>query len=88
MEVNADPDLLGYKHCLKYLTSVFGRTKKGIQVQNNFLSKNFSVNYPFKLFFMLHGQFYVCVCARSGSRCIHTGRRHQRLMEGVSEAWC
>ncbi len=29
-----------------------------------------------------------CVCARSGSRCIHTGRRRQRLMEGVSEAWC
>ncbi len=30
----------------------------------------------------------VCVCARSGSRCIHTGRRLQRLTEGVSEAWC
>ncbi len=29
-----------------------------------------------------------CVCARSGSRCIHTGRLHQRLTEGVSEAWC
>ncbi len=29
-----------------------------------------------------------CVCARYGSRCIHTGRRHQRLTEGVSEAWC
>ncbi len=29
-----------------------------------------------------------CVCARSGSRCIHTGRRRQRLTEGVSEAWC
>ncbi len=29
-----------------------------------------------------------CVCARSGSCCIHTGRRHQRLTEGVSEAWC
>ncbi len=29
-----------------------------------------------------------CVCACSGSRCIHTGRRRQRLMEGVSEAWC
>ncbi len=28
-----------------------------------------------------------CVCARSGSRCIHTGRRCQRLTEGVSEAW-
>ncbi len=28
-----------------------------------------------------------CVCARSGSRCIHTGRRRQRLTEGVSEAW-
>ncbi len=28
------------------------------------------------------------VCARSGSRCIHTGRRRQRLTEGVSEAWC
>ncbi len=29
----------------------------------------------------------VCdVCARSGSRCIHTGRRRQRLTEGVSEA--
>ncbi len=27
-----------------------------------------------------------CVCARSGSRCIHTGRRRQRLTEGVSEA--
>ncbi len=31
----------------------------------------------------------VCdVCVRSGSRCIHTGRRHQSLTEGVSEAWC
>ncbi len=30
----------------------------------------------------------VCVCAHSGSRCIHTGRRRQRLTEGVSEAWC
>ncbi len=29
-----------------------------------------------------------CVCARSGSRCIHTGCRRQRLTEGVSEAWC
>ncbi len=29
-----------------------------------------------------------CVCARSGSRCIHTGRRCQRLTEGMSEAWC
>ncbi len=29
-----------------------------------------------------------CVRARSGSRCIHTGRRRQRLTEGVSEAWC
>ncbi len=29
----------------------------------------------------------VCV-RRSGSRCIHTGRRRQRLTEGVSEAWC
>ncbi len=28
------------------------------------------------------------VCARSGSRCIHTGRRRQRLTEGMSEAWC
>ncbi len=28
------------------------------------------------------------VCARSGSCCIHTGRRRQRLTEGVSEAWC
>ncbi len=30
------------------------------------------------------------VRARSGSLCIHTGRRHrrQRLTEGVSEAWC
>ncbi len=28
------------------------------------------------------------VRARSGSRCIHTGRRRQRLTEGVSEAWC
>ncbi len=26
------------------------------------------------------------VCARSGSRCIHTGHRRQRLTEGVSEA--
>ncbi len=30
----------------------------------------------------------VCVRARSGSRCIHTGRWRQRLTEGVSEAWC
>ncbi len=30
----------------------------------------------------------VCVCARSGSRCIHMGRQRQRLTEGVSEAWC
>ncbi len=32
----------------------------------------------------------VCdVCVRAlGSRCIHTGRRRQRLTEGVSEAWC
>ncbi len=29
-----------------------------------------------------------CVCARSCSRCIHTGRRRQCLTEGVSEAWC
>ncbi len=29
-----------------------------------------------------------CVCARSGSCCIHTGRLRQRLTEGVSEAWC
>ncbi len=29
-----------------------------------------------------------CVCARSGSRCIHTGCRRQCLTEGVSEAWC
>ncbi len=29
-----------------------------------------------------------CVRARSGSRCIHTGHRRQRLTEGVSEAWC
>ncbi len=29
-----------------------------------------------------------CVCVRSGSRCIHTGRRRQCLTEGVSEAWC
>ncbi len=28
------------------------------------------------------------VRARSGSRCIHTGRRRQCLMEGMSEAWC
>ncbi len=28
------------------------------------------------------------VCARSGSCCIQTGRRRQRLTEGVSEAWC
>ncbi len=28
------------------------------------------------------------VCARSGSRCIHTGRGRQRLTGGVSEAWC
>ncbi len=30
---------------------------------------------------------WVRVCARSGSRCIHTGRRRQRLTEGVSKAW-
>ncbi len=35
-----------------------------------------------------HIRCVTCVCARSGSRCIHTGRRRQRLMEGVSEAWC
>ncbi len=29
-----------------------------------------------------------CLCARSCSRCIHTGRRCQRLSEGVSEPWC
>ncbi len=29
-----------------------------------------------------------CVCACSGSRCIHTGRRRQRLTEGMSETWC
>ncbi len=29
-----------------------------------------------------------CVCARSGSRCIHPGHRCQSLTEGVSEAWC
>ncbi len=29
-----------------------------------------------------------CVCARSGSRCIHMGHRRQRLTEAVSEAWC
>ncbi len=33
------------------------------------------------------GVWRVCV-RRSGSRCIHTGRRRQRLTEGVSEAWC
>ncbi len=33
-----------------------------------------------------HIQCVTCVCARSGSRCIHTGRRRQRLTEGVSEA--
>ncbi len=35
-----------------------------------------------------HIRCVTCVCTRSGSRCIHTGRRRQRLMEGVSEAWC
>ncbi len=34
------------------------------------------------------GVWRVCARARSGSRCIHTGRRRQRLTEGVSEAWC
>ncbi len=33
-------------------------------------------------------QCVTCVFARSGSRCIHTGRRRQCLTEGVSEAWC
>ncbi len=35
-----------------------------------------------------HIRCVTCVCARSGSRCIHMGRRRQRLTEGVSEAWC
>ncbi len=35
-----------------------------------------------------HIRCVTCVCARSGSRCIHTGRRLQRLTEGMSEAWC
>ncbi len=35
-----------------------------------------------------HIRCVTCVCAHSGSRCIHTGRRRQRLTEGVSEAWC
>ncbi len=35
-----------------------------------------------------HIRCVTCVCSRSGSRCIHTGRRRQRLTEGVSEAWC
>ncbi len=35
-----------------------------------------------------HIRCVTCVCACSGLRCIHTGRRRQRLMEGVSEAWC
>ncbi len=35
-----------------------------------------------------HIRCVTCVCARSGSRCIHTGLRCQRLTEGVSEAWC
>ncbi len=35
-----------------------------------------------------HIRCVTCVCARSGSRCIHTGHRRQRLTEGVSEAWC
>ncbi len=35
-----------------------------------------------------HIRCVTCVCARSGSRCIHTGRRRQCLTEGVSEAWC
>ncbi len=35
-----------------------------------------------------HIRCVTCVCARSGSRCIHTGRQGQRLTEGVSEAWC
>ncbi len=30
-----------------------------------------------------HIRCVTCVCARSGSRCIHTGRRRQRLTEGV-----
>ncbi len=34
-----------------------------------------------------HIRCVTCVCARSGSRCIHTGRRRQHLTEGVSEAW-
>ncbi len=33
-----------------------------------------------------HIRCVTCVCARSGSRCIHTGHRRQRLTEGVS-AW-
>ncbi len=35
-----------------------------------------------------HIRCVTCVCARSGSRCFHTGRRRQPLTEGVSEAWC
>ncbi len=35
-----------------------------------------------------HIRCVTCVCSLSGSRCIHTGRRRQRLTEGVSEAWC
>ncbi len=35
-----------------------------------------------------HIRCVTCVCTRSGSRCIHTGRRRQCLTEGVSEAWC
>ncbi len=35
-----------------------------------------------------HIRCVTCVCARSGSRCFHTGRRRQRLTESVSEAWC
>ncbi len=33
-----------------------------------------------------HIRCVTCVCARSGSRCIHTGRRHQRLMERGADA--
>ncbi len=34
-----------------------------------------------------HIRCVTCVCVRSGPRCIHTGRRRQRLTEGVSESF-
>ncbi len=43
---------------------------------------------PSDLSALTHPVCDVCVRAHSGSRCIHTGHRRQRLTEGVSEAWC